>query len=56
MTIFLGVLELIKRGRISAVQEDQNAPLRIIPIPGTEPVTGSEEENGQAGPEEIIDD
>lgn len=56
VTIFLGILELIKRGRISAVQEDQNAPLRIIPIPGTEPVTGSGEENAQADPEEITDD
>lgn len=39
VTIFLGVLELIKKGRINAVQEDQNAPLRIIPVPGTEPVS-----------------
>lgn len=56
VTIFLGVLELIKRGRISAVQEDQNAPLRIIPIPGTDPAPDSEGDSGQVNREENTDD
>jgi len=56
VTIFLGVLDLIKRGRISAVQEDQYAPLRIIPIPDSESVADPEAGGGQVSREENTDD
>ncbi len=56
VTIFLGVLELIKKGRISAVQEEQCAPLRIIPVPGTEPVSDTGAGGGQVSGEETTDD
>jgi segregation and condensation protein A len=56
VTIFLGVLDLIKRGRISAVQEDQHAPLRIIPIPDSGSAVNPEAEGGQVSREENTDD